>query len=166
MTDTVARLFRPDPANPGGISTLRLHLLRLVFAGTFLFVGAGAWKAILTHGGPWDPLHGVAFSPLVFTPARRLSCRPDGNHLPLRAGRGSRGGALALRVEKLFLEGNRGPAGKLELCVVVEPTTRRRSRSMPRVSSTRPKRQGRSAFRLRRPLCQGRNTRTGPRLLV
>jgi len=62
MTDTVARLFRPDPANPGGISTLRLYLLRLVFAGTFLLVGAGAWKAILTHDGPWDPLHGVAFS--------------------------------------------------------------------------------------------------------
>jgi len=62
MTGTLSRYFRADAANPGGVSTLRLHLLRLVFAGTFLFVGTSAWKTILTHRGPWDPLHGVAFS--------------------------------------------------------------------------------------------------------
>ena len=50
-----------DPAN-GGVSTLRLHLMRLIFAGTFLFVGTNAWKTILTHRGPWDPLQGVAWS--------------------------------------------------------------------------------------------------------
>src|SRR5262245_61937207 len=62
MTDTLSKTFRADPANPGALSTLRLLLLRLVFVGTFLFVGINAWKGILTHSGPWDPLHGVAFS--------------------------------------------------------------------------------------------------------
>jgi len=36
--------------------------LRLLDVGTFQFVGTNAWKGILTHGGPWDPLQGVAFS--------------------------------------------------------------------------------------------------------
>ena len=62
MTDALSKLFRADPGSPGGVSRFRLHLLRLVFVGTFLFVGTNAWKAILTHTGPWDPLHGVAFS--------------------------------------------------------------------------------------------------------
>jgi len=62
MRDTLSKVFRTDPANPGGVSTTRLYLLRLVFVGTFLFVGTNAWKGILTHSGPWDPLHGVAFS--------------------------------------------------------------------------------------------------------
>jgi len=60
MTETLPRLFRAT--GPAGVSTLRLHLMRLLFAGTFLFVGTNAWKRILTHEGPWDPLHGVAFS--------------------------------------------------------------------------------------------------------
>src|SRR5262249_3029569 len=60
MTETLPRLFRAT--GPAGVSTLRLHLMRLLFAGTFLFVGTNAWKRILTHEGPWDPLHGGAFS--------------------------------------------------------------------------------------------------------
>ena len=62
MRDTLYKILRVDPANPGGVSPFRLFLLRFVFAGTFLFVGINAWKGILTHRGPWDPLHGVAFS--------------------------------------------------------------------------------------------------------
>src|SRR5262245_21755506 len=45
-----------------GVSALRRNLLRVVYAGTFLFVGTNAWRAILTHQGPWDPLAGVAYS--------------------------------------------------------------------------------------------------------
>ena len=62
MRETLSKVFRADSANPGGVSTFRLHLLRLVYVGTFLFVGTNAWKGILTHTGAWDPLHGVAFS--------------------------------------------------------------------------------------------------------
>jgi len=62
MRDTWSRVFRADPTNPGGVSTFRLYLLRLIYVGTFLFVGTNAWKEILTHSGPWDPLQGVAFS--------------------------------------------------------------------------------------------------------
>ena len=62
MRDTWSKVCRADPANPGGVSTLRLYLLRLIYVGTFLFVGTTAWKEILTHSGTWDPLQGVAFS--------------------------------------------------------------------------------------------------------
>lgn len=61
MRDTATKFFKADPAS-GGVSTFRLYLMRFVFAGTFLFVGTGAWRKILTHRGPWDPLHGVAWS--------------------------------------------------------------------------------------------------------
>jgi hypothetical protein len=62
MSDTLSKVFRANAGNPGALSTFRLSLLRVIFVGTFLFVGTNAWKEILTHSGPWDPLHGVAFS--------------------------------------------------------------------------------------------------------
>ena len=55
-------VFAVDPQTPGGVSPLRLLVMRLLFVVTFLFLGADAWKAIVMHRGPWDPLHGVAFS--------------------------------------------------------------------------------------------------------
>lgn len=33
-----------------------------MFALNFVFVGSFAWRALLTHTGPWDPVRGVAYS--------------------------------------------------------------------------------------------------------
>ena len=55
-------VFAVDSNSPGGVSTIRLHVMRVLFAVTFVFLGADAWMALLTHRGPWDPMRGVAFS--------------------------------------------------------------------------------------------------------
>lgn len=44
------------------VSTVRLYLLRAVYLLNFVGLGVAVWPAILGHDGPWDPLHGVAFS--------------------------------------------------------------------------------------------------------
>lgn len=46
----------------GEPSTFRLYLLRAVYLLNFVGLGSLVWPAILNHQGPWDPLHGVAFS--------------------------------------------------------------------------------------------------------
>jgi hypothetical protein len=61
MKDLVYKYLRGDPAT-GGVSILRLYLMRLLFILMFLNVGKTAWTEIFTHSGPWDPLHGVTFS--------------------------------------------------------------------------------------------------------
>jgi hypothetical protein len=44
------------------VSTLRLYLLRTVYALNFVGLGFMVWPTIINHRIPWDPLHGVAFS--------------------------------------------------------------------------------------------------------
>ena len=66
------------------VSTFRLNLMRILYAGNFLFVGLLAWKEIFAHGGPWDPLHGVAYSFwAVFTTLMLLGLRHPLKLLPL-----------------------------------------------------------------------------------
>jgi hypothetical protein len=61
MSDSATALVAADPAD-GGVSALRLVLMRVIYGGTFLFIGIGAFKILVTHRGPWDPLHGVVWS--------------------------------------------------------------------------------------------------------
>lgn len=61
MSNSAATFVAADPASVG-VSTLRLVLMRVIFGGTFLFIGTGAWKVLVTHRGTWDPLQGVAWS--------------------------------------------------------------------------------------------------------
>ena len=44
------------------VSTLRLHLMRLLFLLNLVLLGGDVWPAILTHTGAWDPVRGVALS--------------------------------------------------------------------------------------------------------
>lgn len=46
----------------GNVSTTRVHVLRVVYALNFVGLGLQVWPALLGHGLPWDPLHGVAYS--------------------------------------------------------------------------------------------------------
>jgi hypothetical protein len=46
----------------GDVSIRRLHVLRLLFALNFLYLGAFVWSELLTHADPWDPVRGVAYS--------------------------------------------------------------------------------------------------------
>lgn len=47
---------------PTEVSTLRLHLMRVLFLLNFVLLGLDVWPALINHAGPWDPVKGVAFS--------------------------------------------------------------------------------------------------------
>jgi hypothetical protein len=61
MSQSATTFIAADPAH-GQVSTVRLVAMRVIFGGTFLFIGIDAWKILLTYPGPWDPLQGVAWS--------------------------------------------------------------------------------------------------------
>lgn len=44
------------------VSTFRLYLMRTAYLVNFALIGLGAWPALVTHTGPWDPVRGAAFS--------------------------------------------------------------------------------------------------------
>jgi hypothetical protein len=44
------------------VSTFRLYLMRLLYLLNFVLLGLDVWPGIISHKGPWDPLHGVALS--------------------------------------------------------------------------------------------------------
>ena len=62
MTNALPQFFRAHPSNPGGLSTFRLTVMRLYFFLLSVAFGINVWTGILNHTGPWDPLHGVAYS--------------------------------------------------------------------------------------------------------
>jgi len=55
-----ASLFAPDPVRYDGVRPIQVHLLRAFYVLMMLFVGTAAWRSILTHQGPWDPVRAIA----------------------------------------------------------------------------------------------------------
>lgn len=47
---------------PERTSTLRLYLLRALYLLNFVLLGLDVWPAIVSEGGTWDPVRGVAFA--------------------------------------------------------------------------------------------------------
>ena len=45
-----------------GVSTFRLHLMRLLYLLNFVLLGLDVWPQIINHAGAWDPVKGAAFS--------------------------------------------------------------------------------------------------------
>ena len=54
-------LFRPDHARHDGARPIQLHLLRLFYFLMAAFVATDAWRTILTHEGPWEPMRALAW---------------------------------------------------------------------------------------------------------
>lgn len=47
---------------PERTSTLRLYMLRALYLFNFVLLGLDVWPAIVSEGGTWDPVRGVAFA--------------------------------------------------------------------------------------------------------
>jgi hypothetical protein len=56
----LASLFAPDHERYDGVRPIQVHLLRLFYVLMPVFVGTAAWRSIVTHEGPWDPVRAVA----------------------------------------------------------------------------------------------------------
>ena len=61
IAQLITSIVKPDYERYEGVMRIKIYLLRLVFALTFLFVGMDSWTTILQHEGAWKPLEAVAF---------------------------------------------------------------------------------------------------------
>jgi hypothetical protein len=65
------RLFTPDPRFDG-VRPIQVWSLRLFFFLMLVAVTPTAWRVLLAHDGPWDPLHAVAWTVWATYPALAL----------------------------------------------------------------------------------------------
>lgn len=54
--------FTSNPARHEGVRPINIWGLRLFYGLMFFMVAPTAWKVLLTHEGPWEPLQAVAWS--------------------------------------------------------------------------------------------------------
>jgi hypothetical protein len=60
MTLSLTAIFRPDDRYEG-VRPIHIYLLRMVYILMFFVLGKETWTQILTHQGPWEPTHAVAW---------------------------------------------------------------------------------------------------------
>jgi hypothetical protein len=60
MIMTLAYPFKSDPRRFEGVRPINIWGLRLFYLLMLVFVAPDAWRGLLTHQGPWDPLRAVA----------------------------------------------------------------------------------------------------------
>ena len=61
----------PDPRHDG-VRPIQVWGLRLFFLLMLVFVAPTAWRALLTHAGPWEPVRAVAIAVWATYPALAL----------------------------------------------------------------------------------------------
>jgi hypothetical protein len=66
--NVLTRLFTPDHVRYEGVRPINIHLLRVLYFMMAAFVGTGAWRTVITHEGPWDPVRAVAWCAWVAYP--------------------------------------------------------------------------------------------------
>ena len=57
----IRTVFGPDYERHEGVCKINIYLLRLLYLLVVIFVARDSWTVILTHQGPWDYLHAVAY---------------------------------------------------------------------------------------------------------
>ena len=64
----LTRMFLPDHARYEGVRPINIYLLRLLYFLMAAFVATGAWRTVVGHEGPWDPVRAVAWCVWVAYP--------------------------------------------------------------------------------------------------
>lgn len=67
--NTLARFFASDPQRHEGVRPVQIWGLRLFYLLMLVFVAPVAWRGLLTHAGPWDPVRAVATAVWATYPA-------------------------------------------------------------------------------------------------
>ena len=70
--NALARLFASDPQHHEGVRPVHIWGLRLFYFLMLVFVAPVAWRGLLTHVGPWDPVRAVATAVWATYPALAL----------------------------------------------------------------------------------------------
>lgn len=66
------RAFRSDPQRHEGVRPIQIWGLRLFYFLMLVFVAPEAWRVLLSHEGPWQPLPAVAWAVWATYPALAL----------------------------------------------------------------------------------------------
>ena len=69
--NALVRFFSPDPRHEG-VRPVQAWGLRLFFLLMLVFVAPTAWRGLLLHEGPWDPVRAVAVAAWATYPALAL----------------------------------------------------------------------------------------------
>ena len=56
---SIRSIFTPDHARYQGVRPIQIYALRLFYLLMAAFVATDAWRALLTHEGPWDHMRAV-----------------------------------------------------------------------------------------------------------
>ena len=64
----LTRIFTPDHARYEGVRPINIYLLRTLYFMMAAFVATSAWRTIVTHDGPWDPVRAAAWCVWVAYP--------------------------------------------------------------------------------------------------
>ncbi len=64
-----AYAFRSDPQRHEGVRPFNIWGLRLFYLLMLVFVAPSAWRVLLSHEGPWEPLPAVAWAVWATYPA-------------------------------------------------------------------------------------------------
>lgn len=70
--NALARFFTADPQRHEGVRPIHVWGLRLFYLLMLVLVMPAAWRGLLTHLGPWDPLRAVAITVWATYPALAL----------------------------------------------------------------------------------------------
>jgi hypothetical protein len=70
-THPLVRFFSRDPRRDG-VRPVQIWGLRLFYGLMLVFVAPTAWRVLLTHDGPWDPVRAVTFAVWATYPALAL----------------------------------------------------------------------------------------------
>lgn len=58
---SIASMFTPDHERYEGVRPINIWLLRVFYFLMAVFVATDAWKTLITHEGPWDPVRAVSW---------------------------------------------------------------------------------------------------------
>ena len=70
-THPLVRFFSPAPLHDG-VRPVQIWGLRLFYLLMLVFVAPYAWRVLLSHQGPWDPLRAITFAVWATYPALAL----------------------------------------------------------------------------------------------
>jgi len=68
----LTRVFASDPQRHEGVRPVQVWGLRLFYLLMLVFVAPTAWRVLLAHEGPWDPMRAVAIAVWATYPALAL----------------------------------------------------------------------------------------------
>ena len=70
--NVLTHVFASDPRRHEGVRPVQVWGLRLFYFLMLVFVAPTAWRGLLAHDGPWDPLRAIAIAVWATYPALAL----------------------------------------------------------------------------------------------